>query len=242
MTPPLSAVVPTLEEAPRIERTLRAARRALGPEAELVVADGGSRDGTPGLAAPLARVVASPRGRGAQLNAGAAAARGRILLFLHADTVLPPGAGEEILRAGGRPGVAGGCLRFAVDPPAEPLGLYRLLEVGVNLRTRIFRTATGDQAIFATRAAFEGAGGFPEIPLFEDVAFVRRLKAEGSFAVLDVAARTSRRRWERGGFFRTVLLHWALRAAWAIGIPAETLADWYPAGRGDPDLRDRSPG
>lgn len=242
MIPPLSAVVPTLDEAPRIERTLRSARRALGPEAELVVADGGSRDGTPRLAEALARVVEGPRGRGAQLNAGAAAARGRILVFLHADTILPPGAGVKILRAVESPGVAGGCLRFAVDPPAARLGPYRLLEAGVNLRTRIFRTATGDQAIFATRAAFGRVGGFPETPLFEDVAFVRRLRGEGRFAVVDAAARTSRRRWERGGFLRTVLLHWALRVAWTVGVPAETLAGWYAAGSGDPDVRDRSPG
>ncbi len=221
----LSVIVPTLDEEDLIEATLRSARRAVGPEAELLVADGGSHDATVRRASRWAGVVESPRGRGTQLNAGARATSGRVLLFLHADTLLEPGTGRKVLEAVSGSAV-GGCCRFSVHPPAGA-GRYALLELGVNLRTRLFRSATGDQAIFATRDAFRAVGGFPEWPLFEDVAFVRRLAREGRFQPIGATARTSRRRWERHGFWRTVLLHAALRGAFWAGVPAARLARWY---------------
>lgn len=221
----LSVIVPTVDEEGLIEATLRSARQAAGPRAELLVADGGSRDATVRRAARWARVVESPRGRGSQLNAGARAASGRVLLFVHADTLLDPDTGRQVLDAVAG-GAVGGCCRFSVHPPAGP-GRYSLLEMGVNLRTRLFRSATGDQAIFATRKAFRAVGGFPEWPLFEDVAFVRRLARQGRFQPIAAAARTSRRRWERDGFWRTVLLHAALRGAFWAGVPAARLARWY---------------
>lgn len=222
-----SVIVPALDEAEWIAPTLRAARRALGPEAELIVVDAGSRDATREVAAPLARVLASAPGRGVQMNAGAEAASGDVLLFLHADTRLPRAAGRRILARFHDPGVVGGCFRFGLHPAPAGFDRFRLLELGVNLRTRLFRTATGDQAIFVRREVFRSVGGFPEFPLFEDVALVRRLRRRGRFAPLGAVARTSRRRWEREGFWRTVSLHWLLRAGFWAGVPPERLAGWY---------------
>lgn len=223
-------IVPALDEADHIERSLRSARRALGDRTELIVVDGGSRDGTPEVAARLATVLSSPRGRGIQLNAGARAASGRILLFLHADTRLSEDAGARIRACFGDEGVAGGCCRFGVDPPPRRLDRYRLLEMGVNLRTRFFRSATGDQAIFARREAFAAVGGFPELPLFEDIGFVRRLRRWGRFQPVGAVARTSRRRWDRQGFWRTIAVHWLLRAGFWAGVSPDRLAAWYGGG------------
>lgn len=225
--PAISVVVPTLNEADWIGDTLESARAALGADAELIVVDGHSVDGTRERAEPLARVVRREAGRGRQMNAGAREARGRILLFLHADTRLPDGSRSAILRAVSG-GADVGCHRFGVHPPPERPGRWTLLERAVNLRTRLFRTATGDQAIFATRSLFRRAGGFPDQPLFEDVVFVDRARRAGAdFRLLPVTARTSRRRWETAGFFTTVALHAALRAAHALRIPPARLADWY---------------
>lgn len=220
-------MIPALDEAPRIVDTIDQARAALGADTEIVVADGGSSDGTREIATRHALVVRAPRGRGSQLNAGARRARGRFLLFLHADTHLPPGAGRAVREALARPGVAGGCFRFELDPASPPLSRWRLLELAVRLRTSLFRTATGDQALFTTRTRFEQVGGFPEYPLFEDVEFVRRLRGAGRFVTLDAPARTSRRRWERRGFWRTVGTHLLLRLAFRAGVSPCRLARWY---------------
>lgn len=225
----VSVVVPTLNEADRIREALRSARRAFGRDAELVVVDGGSVDGTREQATGMARVLEAGPGRGHQLDAGGRAARGRVLVFLHADTRLEPGSGQEVRRALARPGVVGGCFRFTVDGPARSQGRYRILEAGVRLRTRLFRTATGDQAIFCTRRAFLDAGGVPRQPLFEDVEFVRRLRRLGDFRPIAARARTSPRRWEERGFWTTVALHWALRGAHALGADPARLWRWYRA-------------
>lgn len=164
------------------------------------------------------------------MNAGAARARGDVLIFLHADTSIEACSGRRIADALSSFGVSGGCHRFRVKPPAARLTRYALLEAGVNLRTRLFRTATGDQAIFARRDRFWEVGGFPDYPLFEDVALVRRLRGVGSFARVDASAHTSRRRWENRGFFRTVALHWILRLAFHFGVRPERLAVWYDRG------------
>lgn len=223
----LSVIVPALNEAARIDAVLRRARSALGPEAELIVVDGGSTDGTRERAARRARVIQSEPGRGRQLNRGIHASSGAVLLFLHADTLLNAGS-RAAVGAAVADGVDLGCHRFGVTPEPEGPGRWRALERAVNLRTRLFRTATGDQAIFATRPTVERVGGFPEQPLFEDAAFVARARrAGGRFRVLDVTARTSRRRWEATGFFRTVALHLALRLGHAFRVPPARLARWY---------------
>ncbi len=227
--PEFSVIVPTLDEEARLAETLRRAKSALGAEAEIIVVDGGSRDRTVALAADHGRVLSTRRNRGAQLAAGARAANGEILVFVHADTWLPDG-GATAIRAAVRAGAEAGCFRFALDPHARGRR-YRLLEWGVNWRTRRLHTATGDQALFATRDAYEACGGFRNLPLFEDVTFVRAVRRVARFRLLPLAARTSSRRWE-AGFLRTVVKHWALRAAFVAGADPRRLRRYHerPAG------------
>jgi rSAM/selenodomain-associated transferase 2 len=222
-----SIIIPTLDEESTIALTLRRARTSFGEAAELIVVDGGSHDRTRSIAADAACVLVSARGRGAQLRTGSEAARGDLVVFLHADTHLGPDAGPRVEAAFRDVGVVGGCCRFAVDPPAEPFSRFALLEWGINWRTRLLGTATGDQAIVARRESLERIGGVPPLPLFEDVELVRRLRRLGRFARLDVTANTSRRRWEEHGFWLTVLQHWALRAGFRLGISPGRLAGWY---------------
>lgn len=222
-----SIIIPTLEEEERIEQTIMAAQAAYGEECEILVVDGGSGDRTREVAKRHARVIFEKGGRGAQLNAGAEQATGNVLVFLHADTSVEASSGREIAAVLSSSGVSGGCHRFRVRPPALRFTRYALLEAGVNLRTRLFRTATGDQVIFTRRDRFWEAGGFPDYPLFEDVALVRRLRETGRFQLIDASARTSRRRWENRGFWRTVALHWILRAAFNLGVSPERLSAWY---------------
>jgi len=202
-------------------------RDALGARAELIVVDGGSRDRTRSLADGLARVIRTEPGRGRQLAAGAAESTGDVLVFMHADTRLDPGTGPAIVAALAIAGTVGGCSRFGLRPEPPRIGKYRLLEAAVNLRSRLFRTATGDQAIFVTRVAYERVGGIPDYPLFEDVALVRSLRRDGRFALLDTTARTSWRRWETRGFWRTVTLHWLLRVAFGARVSPRLLARFY---------------
>ena len=211
----LSVIIPALNEAEEIDGTLRAARGALGPHTEIILADGGSTDGTQSRAARYARIVQTDAGRGRQLNTGAREAVGEILLFLHADTHLPAGARAAIEAALSSSAVVGGAFRFALRGPTRARLMARLLEAGVNARSRLFRTATGDQAIFCRREAFHAVGGFAPLPLFEDVDLYHRLQRLGRMLILPLAARTSDRRWRERGIARTMLLHWALRAAYA---------------------------
>ena len=233
--PEFSVIVPTLDEEARLDETLRRAKSALGPAAEVVVVDGGSRDRTAEIAAHHGHVLSARRNRGAQLAAGARSATGAILVFLHADTWLPDGAATAI-RAAVREGAEAGCFRFALDPSARGWR-YRLLEWGVNWRTRRFHTATGDQALFATRDAYEASGGFGDLPLFEDVTFVRAVRRVARFRLLALAARTSSRRWE-AGFLRTVVRHWALRAAFLAGADPRRLRRYHerPTGITEPGV------
>ena len=223
----ISVVIPTLNEEARVEGAVRSARRAFGDEAELLVVDGGSSDATRTLAEPLARVLVVEAGRGRQLDTGARASRGDLLVFLHADTRLPSDAAPALREVLGEPRTAGGCFRFALDPPPRGFDRWRLLEIAVRVRTRLLRTATGDQVLFCTRAAYRRCGGFPHWPLFEDVAFVRRLRRVGRFRVLPRTAATSRRRWQRAGFWRTVATHWILRLAFGLKVSPRRLGRWY---------------
>lgn len=224
----LSIVVPTLDEAASIEATLAAAKPAREKGAEVIVADGGSGDGTRSLAASLAdRVIEAPRGRAAQMNAGARAASGDVLLFLHADTLLPPEAHDELaacLIAGREWG------RFDVSiAGSDPL--LSVVAMLMNARSRWSGVATGDQAMFATRAAFEAVGGFPQIPLMEDVALSKALRERSRPACLASRVVTSGRRWERGGTLRTIVLMWRLRLAYALGADPHRLARRYDVER-----------
>lgn len=227
--PSLSIVVPVLDEAAGIADTLSdlATLRAYG--AEIIVVDGGSRDATRSLAAPFAdRVIESPRGRALQMNAGARLARGATLLFLHADTRLPRGALDAIATGLERTGRAWG--RFDVEISARG-AILPVVALMMNARSRATGIATGDQAIFVRRDAFEAAGGFPAIPLMEDVALSKILKRRSPPLCLRERVVTSGRRWQRHGTFRTILLMWRLRLAYALGADPRRLARRYDVDR-----------
>ena len=219
-----SVIVPALNEEAQLEETLLAARAALGPDVEVIVVDGCSQDRTKEIAAKHGTAIAAKRCRGAQLQAGARAATGGILVFLHADTRLPPGSAAAI-RSAVAAGAGAGCFRFALHPTPRAIH-YRVLEKSVNWRTHFFKTATGDQAIFAARAAYDACGGFPAFPVLEDVAFVQAVSSVTRFQPLSLAARTSSRRWDRG-FARTVFTHLTLRAAFALGADPHRLNRYY---------------
>ena len=219
----LSIVMPVLNEVDAIEAALQALAPLRARGVEVIVADGGSSDGTPALARPLAdRVVSAPRGRATQMNAGAAAAAGDALMFLHADTRLPDDADllvRDALRA--RP-VWG---RFDVRFDAG--GGLALIAAMMNLRSRLTGIATGDQAMFMTRDAFARAGGFPAIALMEDVALSARLKRLARPVCLHARVTTAARRWREHGTLRTVLLMWRLRLAYYLGADPAKLARRY---------------
>ncbi|MCU0870274.1 MAG: TIGR04283 family arsenosugar biosynthesis glycosyltransferase [Burkholderiales bacterium] len=220
----LSIVVPALDEADGIVAHLDALAPLRAQGVEVIVVDGGSADATVALATPCAdRVIASPRGRGAQMNAGAAVARASRLLFLHADTTLPPGAVAAV-HAALDSGHAWG--RFDVRIIGRPW-MLRVVAGAMNLRSRLTGIATGDQAIFVTRAAFDAAGGWPEIALMEDIALSTALRQASRPACLRLRVTTSGRRWETRGVWRTIVLMWRLRFAWWRGVAPEVLAKRY---------------
>jgi rSAM/selenodomain-associated transferase 2 len=221
----ISIIVPALNEAAGIAETLAALGPLRARGHEVIVVDGGSTDGTPDVAAPLAdRVVASERGRARQQNAGARAASGGVLLFLHADTRLPKGADDLILRGLDERGRGWG--RFDVRLTGRH-PMLRVIERMIGARSRATGIATGDQAIFARRGWFRRAGGFPDIPLMEDVALSKALKALGPPLCLRAHVVTSSRRWEERGVFRTMLLMWRLRLEYWLGADPAELAKRY---------------
>jgi rSAM/selenodomain-associated transferase 2 len=226
-TPSLSVVIPVLDEAANIVAALQALVPLRARGAEIIVVDGGSADGTVALAKPFADfVINSARGRAAQMNAGAAIARGDVLLFLHADTRLPPDADRLVLDGFARSQRAWG--RFDVSiQGSHPL--LPLIAASMNARSRITGITTGDQAMFVTREAFNGVGGFPEIALMEDIMLARSLKRISPPLCLHARVTTSGRRWEARGVLRTVLLMWRLRAAYFFGAKPEELARRYNA-------------
>ena len=220
----LSVVIPALNEAAQIGDLLADLAPTREQGAELILVDGGSTDGTSAAAAPFVnRVLGAPRGRATQMNAGAWEASGEILWFLHADTRLPPEAAEVLLGACKRGATWG---RFDVRLSGR-LPVLRLVERAMNLRSRLTGIATGDQGIFVTRAAFEGVGGYPEIPLMEDIALSRALRRLARPACLRTRIQTSSRRWEERGALRTILLMWRLRLAYALGADPHRLARLY---------------
>ena len=224
MKPVLSIVMPALNEAAGIAPLLMALQPLRARGVEIVLADGGSTDGTVQQAAPWVDAVVAPgRGRAVQMNAGAAAASADRLLFLHADTRLPPLADVQVVQAL----AAGACwgrfdVRIAGRPP-----MLRVVAALMNLRSRLSGIATGDQAIFVSRAAFVQVGGYPVQPLMEDIELSRRLKRLGRPACLRTQVCTSGRRWELHGVWRTIFLMWWLRWRYWRGEPAARLAQAY---------------
>jgi rSAM/selenodomain-associated transferase 2 len=227
MKPVLSIVIPALNEAAGLEATLQALQPLRLRGVELVLADGGSSDATPMLAQPWAdAVVDAPRGRALQMNAGAARARADVLLFLHADTRLPPLADVLVLQAVQRSDKGACWGRFDVRIEGRAW-MLRVVAALMNLRSRASGIATGDQAIFITRGAFERVGGFPEQVLMEDIEISRRLKRLGRPACLRARVCTSGRRWEQRGVWRTIVLMWRLRWRYWRGESPARLAEAY---------------
>ncbi|MBI4293848.1 MAG: TIGR04283 family arsenosugar biosynthesis glycosyltransferase [Betaproteobacteria bacterium] len=221
----LSIIVPVLNEAKIIVPALESLALLRARGHEVIVADGGSSDATPELARPLAdRVVAAPRGRALQMNAGAALASGGVLLFLHADTLLPPGADDAVRDGLARSGRHWGRFDVRIEGDEALLALVSRL---INLRSRATGIATGDQAIFVRREVFERIGGFPELPLMEDISLCKRLKAESRPLCLAEVALTSGRRWREGGVLRTIALMWWLRLQFFFGAAPSRLARSY---------------
>ena len=216
----LSIVIPMLNEAARIARALESLAPLRARGHEVIVVDGGSEDGSRELALPLAdRVLQAPRGRARQMNAGAAAASGDALLFLHADTRLPANADHLIFHSLTKN--PWGRFDVAIEGRSA---LLPVIAFFMNTRSRLTGIATGDQAMFVRREAFRG---FPEIALMEDVAFSKAMKRQSPPACLREKAVTSGRRWERHGVVRTMLLMWRLRLAYFLGVAPDELARRY---------------
>ena len=223
----LTIVLPVLNEAAIIVAALQALAPLRARGAEIIVADGYSRDGTAQLAKPFAdRVITVRRGRGTAMNAGAALGTGDALLFLHADTALPDGADRLIDAALAHRAWGRFDLRIAGRHP-----LLAVVARMINWRSRLTGIATGDQAIFVTREAFEAVGGFPDLPLMEDIAISRRLKRLCRPYCIATPAVTSGRRWEQNGVVRTILLMWRLRLSYYLGVEPALLAELYDAPR-----------
>jgi rSAM/selenodomain-associated transferase 2 len=221
---PLSIVIPVRNEAAVLPTTLRSLAGWRAEGVEIIVVDGQRDDASLAFAAELADTAfTSPPGRARQMNAGAAVARGDVLLFLHADTVLPANAPTLIRQASAR-GAAWG--RFDVTI-AGGSPMFTLIAALMNLRSRWSGIATGDQAMFVTRGAFERVGGFPEQPLMEDIELSRRLRRVSRPACLRERVQTSGRRWERDGVWRTIWLMWRLRLLYRLGVAPERLAQSY---------------
>jgi len=228
-TPRISIVVPTLNEAGEVAAALAELAQLRSRGHEVIVVDGGSSDGTPTLARGAADLfVSAPRGRASQMNAGAALARGEILLFLHADTRLPENADARILQGLARSRRAWG--RFDVRIEGESR-LLPAIAFFMNLRSRATGIATGDQAMFVRRDAFERAGGFPPLELMEDVALSRSLTRVSRPLCLADKVVTSGRRWDRHGVLRTVLLMAWLRLQFFFGAAPARLARLYDRDR-----------
>jgi len=233
----ISVIIPTLNEEQTIMATL-AHTAALGFD-ELIVVDGGSLDQTPVLvesyrqrtqspAQSPVRLVTAPYGRARQMNEGAKASRGEILLFLHADTQLPGNAKTMIDTTLADQRMVGGRFDVRFDRPSM---WGTIISRMMNWRSRLSGIATGDQALFVRRPIFEQMGGFADMPVMEDIDFSRRLKRKGATVALTATVTTSFRRWERHGPLRTIFLMWALRFLYWIGISPSHLVEWYKAVR-----------
>jgi len=221
----LSIIVPVLDESSGIVASLTSLATFRARGAEVIVVDGDSVDGTAALAKPLADfIVSSQRGRALQMNAGAAIAGGDVLLFLHVDTRLPPDADALIHQGLAHSQRAWGRFDVTIEGRHPLLPLVATL---MNARSRLTGIATGDQAMFMTREAFNTAGGFPGIALMEDIALSRRLKTVSAPLCLHARGTTSGRRWESRGVARTILLMWRLRLAYFFGASPENLARRY---------------
>ncbi|RMF88955.1 MAG: glycosyltransferase [Methanobacteriota archaeon] len=219
----ISVVIPVLNEEGRLRELLDCLDGMKG-SFEVIVVDGGSMDGTREVASGRARVVECARGRAVQMNRGAELAARDVLFFLHADCLPEKEAFIEIEELMKEPGVVGGALRYDV---ADKSLLYRNHVFWSRLRARLTGIYLGDHGIFVRRSVFDRVGGFPPIPLMEDVALCRRLKEEGRLVQAKSRIWASTRRFKNQGFVRTVLQMWANRLLFWLGVPPERLARFY---------------
>jgi rSAM/selenodomain-associated transferase 2 len=219
----ITIIMPTLNEASLIAQTL-AHTRAVAGDAELLVVDGGSSDGTPALARPFAPVVSATTGRAAQMNAGARLARGDALLFLHADTLLPAGALDMIGDALSDGRVVGGAFALRFDEPGRA---YERMGVATTRRSAN-GSYTGDQCIFVRSHVFWQLGGYPDLPIMEDVELSHRLRRVGPVRLIPTPVTTSARRHRACGLANVLLLCWRIRLLYALGVPAPALKRMYP--------------
>lgn len=219
-----AVVIPALNEAAHVAAAVRSAFAA--GAAHVVVADGGSTDGTAREAWHTgAEVVVVPPGRAAQMNAGAGMAKGEAFVFLHADTRLPPDAGAILTRAFADPAVEATLFRLAFDRDTPLLRFYAACTA-----MPAPHIAFGDRALSVRRSAFEAVGGFPEIPAFEDLELARRLHRRGGLRFLDATVTTSARRFTRNGALRQQARNLALWTGYLLGVPPEKLARHYRYG------------
>ena len=223
MTSLISIIIPAVNEDDYLGATLNALAGTRG--VETIVVDGGSRDSSREVAAAAGvRVISTPPGRALQMNAGAAAARGDILLFLHADTLLPARFANRIRQILIEPQVAAGAFRLTINAPGLSM---RILEKLIYWRSTYLQMVYGDQALFMTAEMFQAAGGFPNMPILEDFEFIRRLRRHGRIAVLPEAVMTSARRWQRLGFIRTTIINQLIIFAYLSRVDPGRLARWY---------------
>lgn len=222
----VSVIIPTLNEEGCLAEALRSLEHQQARE--VIVADGGSTDGTRWTAAGADLFLDAPRGRAAQMNAGAARAAGDVLLFLHADCALEDGALAEAERLLRRRGVAAGCFRMRVGAEGS---LYRLIDACATARVRLTGLVYGDQGLFVRRDVFERVGGFPPLRLMEDVLLSRALRRRGRVVVAPRHVFVSPRRWQQAGLLRQTLRNWGLTALAAGGVHPDRLAAFYPVVR-----------
>ena len=215
-------VIPALNEADWIVGAIESAR---APGVEVLVSDGGSVDSTRARAEGAgARVIVGPAGRARQLSAGFRESRGDALLFLHADTRLPPGFEKAVSEAFADTAVVGGAFRFRFDQGGPAL---RLVEWGARLRVKLFGIPYGDQALFVRRDVLDAIGGVPQVPIMEDLDLVAALRRRGRLAMLALPATTSVRRYRDRGVLRTTVRNWVGLIAWLLGADRAHLAAWY---------------
>jgi len=219
----ISIIIPTLNEAAAIVRTVSPLEGV--ENLEVIVVDGGSVDETAELARSRgAKVIQSDPGKAVQMNTGAKAAAGDILVFLHADTRLPDHFSHQIVSALNQTGVAAGAFRLSINSTRAGI---RIIERMANLRSRLLQLPYGDQALFMRRVLLEEIGGFPELPIMEDFILIRRLKRKGKIVIVPAAVLTSPRRWLHMGVFKTWLINQLIIIAYYLGIPPERLNRWY---------------
>jgi rSAM/selenodomain-associated transferase 2 len=221
----LSIIIPTLNEVRTIEFFLQRLSALRKRGAEVIIVDGGSDEGTLEIARRFSdQTLSSPPGRAVQMNAGAALAKGQILLFLHADSVLPEDTDHLITQALKKTARVWGRFDIRIDS-AHPV--LRIVAMMINLRTRMTGIATGDQAIFVRSEIFNSIGGYPTIALMEDIALSKLLLAKSKPVSIDARVTTSARRWTKNGIFRTIILMWRLRLCYFFGTDPKRLAHLY---------------